>query len=321
MLSHKKLLIIDTICLCIILWALAVKVSQSLPQPAKLFPPIPEPSQRPVVSDNNEPFISNTSDINKSSPAIGPAEVPPVKLPPTITALSYLVGNVVTGDVYLERNGNTALPVASMSKLVTAIAATDMLKATTTILITPEEADVPPDGSGLVAGERFTVGELMYPLLLDSSNIAAEALASSSDRANFINQMNGYSWEIGMPHTYFADPTGISPHNQATAEDFFALAKYLYNFRPDILALTRTIGTTTATTTDHGAHIFDSIHPFVTDQRFIGGKTGHTPEAGDTMLTILWIKGKPVAFIVIGSGNGERAQDTQMLIEKASAVI
>jgi D-alanyl-D-alanine carboxypeptidase len=69
-----------------------------------------------------------------------------------------------------------------------------------------------------------------------------------------------------------------------------------------------------ATTTDHDAHDFINIHPFVGDPRFIGGKTGRTPEAGETMLTILDMGGKPVAFIVLGSDFGAREGDTRALV-------
>ncbi len=232
-----------------------------------------------------------------------------------ISASAYLAGNVTTGQVYVSRNAKQVLPVASMSKLVTAFAATDQLPATTTITITADEANVPPDGSGITAGETYTLQEILYPLLLDSSNVAAEALASTTNRRNFLELMSSYAWEIGMSTAYFADPSGVNPHNAASATDLFALAKYLYKYRPDILALTRTASTSVATTTEHGSHDFVSIHPFVLDSRFIGGKTGRTPEAGDTMLTIMNINNQPVAIVVLGSRYDGRAADTRKIIE------
>jgi D-alanyl-D-alanine carboxypeptidase len=157
--------------------------------------------------------------------------------------------------------------------------------------------------------------EILYPLLLDSSNIAAEALASTTDRTNFLELMRSYAWEIGMSTAYFADPSGVNPHNAASAKDLFALAKYLYKYRPDILTLTRVASISVATTTEHGSHEFASIHPFVNDPNFIGGKTGRTPEAGDTMLTIMKIGGQPVAIVVLGSKYAGRAEDTSKIIE------
>ena len=219
----------------------------------------------------------------------------------------------------------TAMPVASISKLMTAIVATDRFASTTTIDIYPMPSDIATDTSSLHSGEKFSLSEILKPLLLSSSNIAAEAIAStdigsttstSTAREAFLNMMSGTAWEIGMPKTYFADPSGLDPHNQASSRDIFVLAQYLYNYRPDILELTRTPFMMMATTTNHDFHLLVSTHPFVNDSRFIGGKTGRTLEAGETMVTMLNIEGKPITFIVLHSRYGYRAYDTDILIRK-----
>ncbi len=248
----------------------------------------------------------STTTLGKSSQVVNP-----------ITAYAYLVGNVDTGQVYFSSNQSEVLPVASMSKLMTAIVATDEFTPTTTIEITSLNMEVATDTSNLYVGEKFTLKEILQPLLLSSSNIAAEAIASTAiDRAVFMNAMSNTAWEIGMPHAYFADPSGLDPENHANAKDVFAMAEYLYKYRPDILEITRTIQANLATTTNHGSHIVNSTHPFVTDPRFIGGKTGRTFEAGETMLTILNIDNKPIVFIVLHSKYGYRATDTSQLIKK-----
>ncbi len=231
-----------------------------------------------------------------------------------LTARAYLIGNVATGKILAEKNADKKMPVASMSKLITAIVATDTMASTTVIEITAVEASTSPDASGIGAGEKFVLNEMLYPLLLDSSNIAAEAIASSSDRGKFLELMSGYAWEVGAPQANFADPTGLSPLNMATARGIFAIAEYLYKSRSDILELTRVPESSVATTSDHGSHVFKSTHPFVSDPRFIGGKTGRTPEAGETMLTILKINNEPIAFVVMGSAYGAREGDTRLLI-------
>ncbi len=241
--------------------------------------------------------------------------------PDEISAKAYLVGNITTSHIYSENNSSSILPVASISKLITALTAMSAMSSTTRVTITEEEATVPPDGSNIAAGETYSITELLYPLLLSSSNIAAEAIASSRDRVAFPALMSSYSLEIGMLNTSFADPSGLSSYNRSTAKDLFTLAKYLYDYRPDILALTRTYITGVATTTDHGSHIFSSIHPFANDPRFIGGKTGRTTAAGETMMTILNINGQSIVFIVLGSDIGTREHDTRLLIDKVSGLI
>lgn len=275
-----------------------------------------------VVQDS---FVKNTSNLNYDSNS---SNIQTPK-PDALTAAAYLVGNVKTGKIYLSSDIDKVLPVASMSKLMTAIVATNKFTSTTTIEITPADMSVATDTSLIGAGEKFSLKEILYPLLLNSSNIAAEAIASTyvgtstststsifTSRLAFLSDMSSTAWEIGMPTTYFADPSGLDEHNQASANDIFVLAQYLYSSRPDILAITRVAHYSVATTTDHGAHSFDSIHPFVNDSRFIGGKTGRTTSAGETMLTMLNISGQPIAFIVLHSDFGARALDTNLLIKK-----
>jgi D-alanyl-D-alanine carboxypeptidase len=265
---------------------------------------------------SSETVIAQTPiDVSRSGLEIVHKPAKPKGLP-GVTAQAYIVGDVETGEVYLAYNSLTALPVASMSKLVTAFVATRELSFDKTVKIDTYAADAPPDKSLLKEGEVFTVSELMQPLLLSSSNVAAEALVSQIDRTGFLELMSSYAWEIGMPSTFFADPSGVSPLNIASAKDLFALARYLYTSQSDILALTRVAHADIATSTEHGSHSVTSTHPFVNDPRFIGGKTGRTPEAGDTMLTILNLEGRPVAIVVLGSRYEGRAKDTQLLVQK-----
>ncbi len=278
-----------------------------MPFPASFFP-----SDRFATRPTTTPaFYDRGADREK------PAPKPAVPIDPYgVTARSYIVGDADTGAIYIKKNDAAVLPVASMSKLVTAFAATDILDQSTRVTITPEETRVPPDGSNLQAGETYTVQELLYPMLLNSSNVAAEALASTTNRSHFLELMSSYAWEVGMPGAFFADPSGVDPRNAASAKDVFALAQYLVKFRPDILAVTRTAHVDAATTSDHGGHRFDSIHPFVNDPAFLGGKTGHTPEAKDTMFTLMSIAGKKIAIVVLASD--DRAADTRKLIAAAT---
>ena len=241
---------------------------------------------------------------------------------PVITAKTYLVGNVNSGQIYLEYHGREILPIASLSKLVTAIVATNLYTPTTTVVISKNLDDVPADDSKLKTGESFTFKEILYPLLLDSSNIAAEAIASTSDRSQFISQMKGYAEEIGMSsQVSFEDPSGLTPKNAASARDLFALTRYLYKYRPDILAITRIPEISVGTTSDHGSHDFVSTHPFVKDPSFLGGKTGRTAWAGETLITIFKISNQPVAIIVLGSDENKRAEDTARLIEEIGLLV
>lgn len=242
------------------------------------------------------------------------------KDPDGITASAYLVGNLNTGKIYLSRDVNRVFPIASISKLITALTARDLFASSS--LITIDEAMLLPygDAGHLVLGEHLTSDELIYPLLLESSNDAAEALARGYGYTDFIAHMNGLAQEIGMTKTSFGDPSGLSPQNTSNARDLFTLAQYLYRFDPSLLATTTLQAYSLATSTDHGAHVFTNINPFSYDPHLIGGKTGRTEFAQETMLSLFHypIGGidYPIAIVVLHSDFGARQVDSAILFEK-----
>lgn len=309
---NKNLIILWLVCLILIISALFYRLLQTNSIPKILEVTNNSSEETPV--ETSEIFYEQDTDSDKP----GQIKTTPKVVQSPISAKAYLVGNVQTGEVYMMRSQNKVLPVASMSKLITAVESIDQfsLSGTTTIA---SSTLMFPDSQKYFADETFTIEEALYPLLVSSSNIMAETLASTTSRAKFMDLMSSYAWEIGMPATYFDDPSGISPLNMSSASDFFALARYLYKMRPDILSITKTAKYTLATTTTHGYHEIVSTHPFVNEPNFLGGKTGKTPQARDTMLTILNINNTPIAFIVLGSE--DRKKDTLYLIEQVRKIL
>jgi D-alanyl-D-alanine carboxypeptidase len=306
---NKNLVLLWILCSVFIFIAISYKLEEVKKQPKTITAETNNDSETIEMS----PVFYNTENNNTTEPNSSTT----IKISPT-SAKSYLVGNVKTGEIYLIKNPNTVLPVASMSKLITAIESIDQFSMSGTTTVIKSEL-TPPDLLTFETGEKFSIEEALYPLLVNSSNVIAETLASTTDRIKFMDLMSSYAWEIGMPSTYFADPSGISPQNISSAKDFFTLAKYLYKFRPDILNITKTSKYILATTTEHGYHEINSTHPFVNDPNFLGGKTGRTPQAGDTMLTILNIKDSPIAFVVLGSK--DRKKDTLYLISELNKIL
>jgi D-alanyl-D-alanine carboxypeptidase len=326
--SRRNLIIIGCLCLLTIYVAASVRVYQSMaianaggargagyvfiPYAPYRTPSKPEAAFFEAVG-SNKPVAAEAGGKTFIQQA------PPQS--PRVTAGAYIVGDMLSGKIYLEKNTRAVLPVASMSKLITAFVATDTIEEDTVVSISEAHASLPPDTSRLAAGEQMTLKNLLYPLLLNSSNVAAEAIASATDRNNFLELMSSYAWEVGMPSSFFADASGLSPQNAASARDLFALSQYLYNSRQEILAITRQPSASVGTTSDHGAHLFMSTHPFVFHPDFIGGKTGRTPEAGETMLTMMKISNRPIAVIVLGSEYGAREGDTQVLLDSVRKLI
>ena len=122
---------------------------------------------------------------------------------PKISATSYLVGDLNTGEIIISKNQNTILPMASISKLMTAIVTEDFSKNEEYTEISKKALATNGKNGELKLGEKIKVGDLIYPLLLESSNDAAEALAEYFGRDNFISKMNQIIIQIFLFRKFF----------------------------------------------------------------------------------------------------------------------
>ena len=237
-----------------------------------------------------------------------------------ISAEAYVVGNLETGEIYMNRQPAAVFPIASVSKLYTSLIARHVMDPDKPVEITQTALDTYGDAGHLVVGEKFSPEELLYPLVMESSNDAAEAFAESYGYQQFMIEMNAFAEEIGMANTSFKDASGLNPGNVSSAKDLFAFAQYLYKYERPLLAVTRTREYSLSTTTEHGSHRFLSINPFTLNPYFMGGKTGRTNEAGESMVSLFNFQtnGKtyPIVIIVLRSRLSEREADTSRLLEK-----
>lgn len=261
-----------------------------------------------------------------------PINNPIIKDPNAISAEAYMIGDLDTDKIYLQYNSSKIFPIASLSKLFTALIAKHILDPEKTVNITEEILKTEGDAGHLVQDEVFTTKELLYPLLMESSNDAAEALAESYGYSRFIIQMNQFARELGMMSTRFNDATGLSSQNISNVKDLFILSKYLFENESSLLEITKQktfdlatttnmVSTTTdiaTTTTKHQFHHFISINPYVFYSHFLGGKTGRTNEAKESMISLFEYTSDSIthniAIIILRSEFGQREIDTEKLI-------
>jgi poly-gamma-glutamate synthesis protein (capsule biosynthesis protein) len=193
-----------------------------------------------------------------------------------IGAVSFVVGDVNTGEIILEKNSEAIFPIASVTKLMTALVSLETLPQDEKTKVSSRAANIESSRGDLRTGENVTISDLLYPLLLVSSNNAAEVLAESKGRPDFLKNMNEYAKEIGMEKTNFDDPSGLSSKNTSTAKDLFRLTTYLENNH----RLVFDISTLTEYTTI--GKVWRNINRFSNNDNFIGGKTGYTSQARRT---------------------------------------
>lgn len=265
-----------------------------------------------IIDDNSLVPVKNTNNYDVKRQASSTI--------PTVTAEEYLVGNLDTGEIYMKRDADEVFPIASLSKLITASVATYATSSDTKITITKPMLLPYGDAGHLAPGEIFTVSELLYPLLLESSNDAAEAFAIALGYDSFISQMNSFAKEIGMSSTSFEDPSGLSPENKSNAKDLFILAQYLYKNREDIIGITKNQDYYLASTSVRLEHELKNINPFSAEPNFLGGKTGRTNEAKETMISMFMYKHNndsyPIVIIILRSDFNQREADSRLLLEQ-----
>lgn len=223
---------------------------------------------------------------------------------PAISAKNYLVADLKNNFVFLEKDSKNIVPIASLTKLATALTAFEYINLDKELYVFSESL-VKTSKPRLKVGDKILAYNLIYPLLLESSNEAAMVLADSLGRTRFVDLMNAKMKAIGLENTFFEDPAGIDVKNTSTAEELFKLSKYIYNNRSFIFKVSS--GKMNIPYRPQVFKNLNNFNGFEDDKEFFGGKVGQTEEAGQTIISIfeVQIKGetRPIAVIALGSEN------------------
>ena len=237
---------------------------------------------------------------------------------PEISSKSYLVVDLDSGFVFAEKDIEKQLPIASLTKLMTAIIVAENVDLGETVLITEQILEAYGSTDFLEKDKSFRAGELFYPVLIESSNDAAEAMAGFLGREKTIRLMNDKARDILMENTKFVGPSGYDPANISTAKDLFYLAKYIFINHFPFLQITK--GQRIAA---FGEVSFDiktlwNKNVFAPDSTFIGGKTGFIKSSKYTAIFIFRLTRldnveRNIVIILLGSQNETR--DTQRIYQ------
>lgn len=219
--------------------------------------------------------------------------------PLTLDVSAYAIFDVETGEIISAYNDETVLPIASVTKLITAAATTELLpeEKETTI----SYADIAEDGrSGrLSVGERYTTHELLFPLLLESSNDAAATLERIAE-GTLVDEMNELVAKAGAKDMVLSDTSGLSSRNVASARDLATVSSYLYKTEPHIFDITRL-------SKRAGPYVGWTNNSPVLEDNYRGGKHGYTEAAKRTLVALYeetYPAGKrTLGYVVLGSEN------------------
>lgn len=232
-------------------------------------------------------------------------------LTPNVSAKAYIVGDIATGDIMLEKNMSAMYPIASVSKLMTALVALDVVHQRGMATISEKALATYGENGGLRVGEKIKNADLLYPLLMESSNDAAEVIAEQQGRVHFMRAMNEKVNSLELVSTQFEDPSGLSPNNYSSARDLFILARHIFEYKPYIYEVTRTSRYNTDT------HTWLSTNRLLADNGYVGGKSGYTSQARETIVALFEIPlsefdTRTVAVTLLQSE--DRVGDTRELI-------
>lgn len=220
---------------------------------------------------------------------------------PYINADAFLVADIDTGQIIKAKNEEEIHPIASVTKLMTALVSLEEMSQYEKTTISENAVATYGMAGSLYEGEEILIKQLIYPLLLESSNDAAVALAEHAGMDNFVSLMDKKAESLGLLSTYYEEPSGLSEKNVSTAEDLFHLAQYIYQSRRSIFN----------TTQKRAYDRWYSNNSFVNNKYFIGGKNGYTPEAGRTAVALLSLplsdlKDRRIAVVLLDSSARER---------------
>jgi len=235
---------------------------------------------------------------------------------PLIKAKSALVYDTRSGRFLFEQNSRQKLPIASLTKLLSAVIILENLKLEDTVTVPKEALRVDDEKQTLYLGEKISVENLLKLMLIESSNDSAFALAlfTQSKGFNFVEKMNERANQLGMADTHFLDPAGLNDEAYSTPYDLIKLVKYAlkYDLIWNFLSEKNVVVKSADGKIEHNVKSTDQLLGVLPD--IIGGKTGYTDGAGGCMILVVDIPGKNDKIISIVMGSPDRFGDTLSLI-------
>jgi D-alanyl-D-alanine carboxypeptidase (penicillin-binding protein 5/6) len=233
--------------------------------------------------------------------------------PPQVKAPAAILVEPATGDVVFQRNATQRRPIASTTKLMTALVTLERASLDD-VMTTVDYRGAPAESlAGFRGGERVTVRDLLRALLITSANDAAATLAQrvAGSRAKFVAMMNAKARELKLTDTHYDNPVGLDGRgNYSTATDLAKLALILR--RNQFFRETTDLKSVTLKS---GAHprTFANRNLLVRNVPAVNGvKTGHTNSAGYILVGSASRAGITVISVVLGDGS-ESARDSDSL--------
>lgn len=274
----------------------------------------------PFLLDSTDNFLISLQIPQNNSQVAGIQKynIPPVSKDltlPNFSARAVLIKDLETEAILYQKDANVSLPIASTTKIMTALVASEYFKQNS-VLTVGSSASTPGSKVGLINGENLTFRSLLYGMLLNSGNDAAFAIAENYPGGvlGFVSAMNKKILELNLKNTHFDNPAGFdSPGHFSSARDLSeiteealkntALARIFATKETNIVSLNKKY-----------THRLLNLNKLLSQiNGVLGVKTGTTEGAKENLVTLVERDGHRVLLVMLGSN--DRFGETTKLID------
>lgn len=277
-----------------------------------VMPEIQRPrTQSAAAAISRERFAGTV--INFALPE--PARIPAA--PPAITARAALVKELKTETKLFEKDGLKRWPLASLTKLMTAVVARENFRPSQRVILSAAAVESVGSAGDFRSGEIFRAEDLINAALVISSNDAAAALSDFYGAREFLEQMKVKAAAIKMNDTVFFDPTGLSVLNQAVIADLEKLVAYIAKNHPAIFEITARPQITITELNSGQDRRLSNNNRFAGRPEFLGGKTGYLEDADGNLISLFTDAERKKQFLIIVLGASDRFEETEKLYQWA----
>ncbi|MFT8362394.1 MAG: D-alanyl-D-alanine carboxypeptidase family protein [Sporolactobacillus sp.] len=235
---------------------------------------------------------------------------------PELAAASAVLLDQASGRVLYGKDADQKRPIASITKVMTAILAIESGKMDQTVRVSANAVRTEGSSIYLKAGEKIKLRDLVYGLMLRSGNDASLAIAEAVGKSEqgFVFLMNEKAKEIGMTRTHFTNPNGLeNPDHYSTAYDMALLTRYAME-QPTFRKIVQTRVYKAQATNQSDIRVWANKNKMLRLYKYAtGGKTGFTKAAGRTLISTAK-KGR-IALIAVTLNDGDDWRDHQQLFE------
>jgi len=245
--------------------------------------------------------------------------------PPMITCTAAFLIDADTGEYLFSHNANARLPMASTTKIMTAVLALETLELDAKVKVSQNAVSTIGSKSRLVAGEVLTVEQLLHALMVVSGNDASIALAEaiSGSVAAFVEKMNAKAKSLGLTNTHFVNPCGLNNKKHfSSAKDLAFLTQYALR-NPVFARIVDTIYFSLPPLEPVPPAVKGELRDFDNQNELLkrlawvtGVKTGSTPYAKSCLVASGTMEGVDLIAVILGAKDSEtRWKEAQALLE------